>query len=407
MSRLAQFLAEPALLEQVRLKPTAFTRNRSLTLPRIAAMMIGDMQASVQAELDGLFAQLEDSPVRVRAVTNQAFSKARQGFSARLFSTANAHLISMSQSLIDAHRWHGLRVIAADASRLQVSTRSNASLSADHCAFALFLPGAELTLHASLHKSDGCERQMLFEALDNLEPCRDILVLDRGYPANWMAAALVQRGLDFCMRVDATGWNVVKDFLRSNMTETWVTLDPPRQGAAHDYELERTPTPVRLIRNVTPTGNVRILMTSLLDAEYYPAVAFGALYHRRWRVEEAFKRIKHRLRLEAVSGLNYLALQQDFAAKIVADNLHILLASARDPENSMQAEPDFRPNRTYAIGILKPILSGCLLAVPKCLAALLKALNVIAITRCRRQLGRSYIRKKRIKPHEYRAYRVA
>ncbi|MEN3263084.1 hypothetical protein AAH678_31065 [Sodalis endosymbiont of Spalangia cameroni] len=86
------------------------------------------------------------------------------------------------------------------------------------------------------------------------------------------------------MRVDATGWNVVKDFLRSNMTETWVTLDPPRHGAAHDYELERTPTPVRLIRNVTPTGNVRILMTSLLDAEYYPAVAFGALYHRRWRV---------------------------------------------------------------------------------------------------------------------------
>jgi hypothetical protein len=31
--------------------------------------------------------------------------------------------------------------------------------------------------------------------------------------------------------------------------------------------------------------------------------------------EEAFKRLKHRLRLEAVTGLDYLALQQDFGAK--------------------------------------------------------------------------------------------
>lgn len=55
-------------------------------------------------------------------------------------------------------------------------------------------------------------------------------------------------------------------------------------------------------------------MTSLLDAERYLAAAFGDLYHQRWRVEDAFKRIKHRLRLEAATGLNHLAFQQDFAA---------------------------------------------------------------------------------------------
>ena len=37
-------------------------------------------------------------------------------------------------------RWNGLRVAAADASRLRVSTRANAKLPADHYAFALFLP---------------------------------------------------------------------------------------------------------------------------------------------------------------------------------------------------------------------------------------------------------------------------
>ena len=52
--------------------------------------------------------------------------------------------------------------------------------------------------------------------------------------------------------------------------------------------MARTPTRVRLIRDVTPTGSARVLMTSLLDAKCYPAADFGALYHRRWRVEEAF-----------------------------------------------------------------------------------------------------------------------
>ncbi len=43
-----------------------------------------------------------------------------------------------------------------------------------------------------------------------------------------------------------------------------------------------------------------------------------------WQTEEAFKRLKHRLNLEHVSGLSQLAAMQDFAAKIVCDNLQAL-----------------------------------------------------------------------------------
>jgi len=66
------------------------------------------------------------------------------------------------------------------------------------------------------------------------------------------------------------------------------------------------------------------MMTSLLDSVTYPAADFAALYHSRWRIEEAFKRLKHRLALENTSGLSWLAAQQDFGAKILADNLHAL-----------------------------------------------------------------------------------
>ncbi len=66
---------------------------------------------------------------------------------------------------------------------------------------------------------------------------------------------------------------------------------------------------VRLIRDLIHNGRVWVLMTHLLDPVAYPATRFGALYHRRWRIEEDVKRLKHRLMREAVSGLTYLALQ--------------------------------------------------------------------------------------------------
>lgn len=49
----------------------------------------------------------------------------------------------------------------------------------------------------------------------------------------------------------------------------------------------------------------------------FPATGSGDLYHQRWRIEEAFKRLKHRLNLEYVSGLSQLEAMQYFAAKIV------------------------------------------------------------------------------------------
>jgi len=375
-------------------------------------MMLAGMRASVQAELDHLFGQIHALPVRSRQVSAQAFSKARKGFSAHLFERANAHLLQLASPLIDRHRWNGLRVVAADGSRLFASTRVGRNLDREHIAFALFLPGAELTLHASLHALGGCERQMLFESLDHVQPHTDLLVLDRGFPGHALLAALTQSQRHFCVRIDKMGWKGVDTFLRSGAPDAYVTFAAPRKRDAQTYAIERTPTTVRLIRDVTPTGSVRVLMTSLLDAQRYPAGAFSALYHQRWRIEEAFKRLKHRLRLEAASGLTHLAFQQDFSAKIVADNLHtVLTAPAHDQDHAPGATtpgsgPATRPNRTYALGALRPILAGCLLRLKHCLRALDVALLACANALCRIQLNRSYPRPPRVKPRVHSAYRL-
>ena len=59
-------LFDPEFLTASRLSPTAFTRKRSLTFPRLLAMMLSGMCASVQSELDHLFATLAGKPGRRR-----------------------------------------------------------------------------------------------------------------------------------------------------------------------------------------------------------------------------------------------------------------------------------------------------------------------------------------------------
>ncbi len=152
----------------------------------------------------------------------------------------------------------------------------------------------------------------------------DLLVLDRGYPARWLIAHLVQRSIHFCMRVDQTGFVAVQAFLRSGAAEQIIMIRAPKAIDCKDYECQQRPSQVRLVRIVAPNGRIYVVMTSLVNSISYPATDFAALYHSRWRIEEAFKRLKHRMALENTSGLSWLAAQQDFGAKILADNLHSL-----------------------------------------------------------------------------------
>lgn len=390
--------------------------------------MLSSIKASVTAELDGFCATLAGQSGRRRDVSAQAFSQARRGFSASIFDALNQHLINLVGAHIDRYRWRDMRLVAADASRLRVSTRRNADLNADHYAFALFLPGSEITLHASLHPADGCERQMLIEALDHLQK-DDLLLLDRGYPSALMAATLVQREIPFCVRVDKSdyGFKAVHTFLLSGAQSAVITLRAPSKADAKTYEIQPVATRVRLIRNLTPSGKIGVLMTSLLDAKSHPSYEFGALYHKRWRIEEAFKRIKHRLLLEAPSGLTYLAFQQDFGAKVVADNLSTLLADLNDPQqlDAPTVQPETtaagdsgrtkaaaksqssRANRTYALGAFKGVIVSCLLKLRNAAKQLAAALQAVAMTRCRTQPKRKYARPKRGKTHHFLGYKMA
>ncbi|GGE82746.1 transposase [Massilia psychrophila] len=215
-------------------------------------------------------------------------------------------------------------------------------------------------LAASVHSvQERGERLFLIEHLDWLSQ-DDLLLLGRGYPCRWLVAVLNQRAIKFCMRVDNTdGFACVRDFMRSSANERIVMLRAQDKQDAIDYECPRKPQRVRLVRNISPNGEQRVLMTKLFDDKLYRASCFGEHCHKRWGIEEAFKRLKHRLNLEHVTGLTQQAVVQDVAAKIVCDNLQALVALTAKADADLSSNK--RINHACAHTALKPPMPVLLL----------------------------------------------
>ena len=86
--------------------------------------------------------------------------------------------------------------------------------------------------------------------------------------------------------------------------------------------------------------------------------SFKVLYHERWFVEEAYKRLKSRLEVENFSGKSVLAVKQDFYAKMMTYNLEALVANialVKVKEETKQCKCDYAMNHAQALSRLKGI----------------------------------------------------
>lgn len=305
-------------------------------------------------------------------------------------------------------RCQGFRLVAADASVLMPAIRpchrTASAAGADQRLFALYLPGSELMLHASVHSAAQSERAMLAESLDELGP-DDVLLLDRGYPAAWLVQMLIERGIRFVMRCDSTsGRGAVRAFMRIGQPEAMVRINAPAAYEAAAWGCRQVAPTLRLVAHIAPSDQIRVLATNL-GAKEVDASAFGDLYHQRWRIKEAFKRLKHRQHLEAVSGLTQHASIVDLAAKVLADNLASLACIAALAASAAR-DSTRRCNRSYAAHSIARVLPALLLRVDDVIQTLQRTLAHLAANTQRYIAGRSRPRRaERLKPHPRYAYK--
>ena len=147
------------------------------------------------------------------------------------------------------------------------------------------------------------------------------------------------------------------------------------------------------------------MLATNLPAKDFPAEVFGDLYHQRWRIEEAYKRLKHRGKLESVSGLSQHAVLIDVYAKVLADNLSSLVRQGASEEADL-ASKRRHCNRAYAAPCLQRLLPRMVMGLGCIVALLEKAFGLLGANSQRRVPGRTRPRPNHhVKPHPHMAYK--
>jgi len=189
------------------------------------------------------------------------------------------------------------------------------------------LSGAILTVATgSLHVA---ELPMLYQLLRQLSP-NDILMGDRGF-GNFVLLALLghlKLGVDFMGRSarHADGRRRLRRLGKDDWLMVWEKGVNPSGWLdkliwiALPHEIT-----VRIVRGSCHVKGFRVrrltLVTTLLDAQAYPAQEILQAYLRRWRLEMCLDDLKTTLQMEMLRGRSPQMLQKEIYTHMIAHNL--------------------------------------------------------------------------------------
>ena len=371
-ANLIEFLNKIILSEDFisrhRRSPKDFVRERLLPFHNMIFFLMNMIKGSLQDELDYFFKSVHAEEVSVRTVTKGAFSKARKKLHHQAFIELSRNLVSFFYDHFPCRKWKGFRILTIDGSTVKVPRTKDV---ADHfgawnpakgeaCPIArishLFDALNGIVVDAVIRPKEQGERSLAAEHIQHLK-AKDLVLLDRGYPAFWLFVLILSRQAQFCARTK-TNWTEIRKFYNSGEKEGIVTLRPSLASIeqCNNLNLPVSPIQLRAIRVELDSGETEILLTSLMDKDLYPHEVFKELYHLRWTAEENYKIAKCRIEIENFSGKSVESVYQDFHAKVFAMNLTAAMThTAQDviAGKSEQKKYAYRINVTQTLSKMK------------------------------------------------------
>lgn len=329
-----------SFLERSRQKETDFTRSRLFSFTSLILYLCNFPKSSYQAELNKFFKIITGSAVAKQVVSKVALSKARKKLKYEAFVELNSQCVQHFHDNFNPLTWNGFFLKAVDGSTAKLPNFPGivdhfgtwGTRLGDQVPMArlsqMYDPLNRVTTHALIKPKSVGEREMASEHFEQLTE-RDLVLLDRGYPAFWIFALILSNNAHFCARISSK-WKIVKKFIKSGRREQLVTL-PVSYSSRKEClirDLSTEPITLRLLRIELDSGEIEVLITSLTDCQAYPYHLFKELYHDRWPIEEDYKVMKCRIELENFSGQTEFSVYQDFHARIFSKNLTFMLAFA-------------------------------------------------------------------------------
>lgn len=340
-------LGSKDFVQKHRTEPRAFVRKRKLPFERLFWLIANFRNRSMQSEIDQF---QEDSAIdegRVRSLDDSAVFRARHKLCPEAYREMNAHCLAFAQEEGRLKLWKGFRLCAVDGSTLRLPDTGDIPEffppQRDKRGEPTGPPLARMSLLYDPLNKLSLSAQLDPLAVAEIDQLRDhrwawekghLMLADRHYGAFWVFAWLRKRSSDFCIRLTVGQRKLTEQFVAEGVAEKLVVFKPGRKARKKCRELGLSPEPItlRLIRVELSSGEVEVLVTSVLDPEKISAAEFGELYHMRWPVEEKFKQLKFRINLENWSGKSAWTIYQDAFARIWACNLTVLLALGLEEE---------------------------------------------------------------------------
>ena len=356
IEQLRRRLVEPDFCARHRRRATDFTRQCVLTFPVLMLLLLQKSLKSLQNHLQEFLGQLADG-AHAPGLSGGALSHARAKLRASAFVELNQTVLATVYGPEHAalvQRWHGHRLLSVDSLLLRLPT--SAALGEQfgwvQCAnhhgpqerypqgrvSVLYDVLNQIALDPRLTASTVAETSLAHEHLAQVQP-GDVLLSDRGYTGYRWLVAVRAAGAHFVSRASRGSFAAVQQLFARDQAEVSlvVSLTAPPEGRAEcrarGWPLELV---VRLVTVRLKSGQLEVLVTSLLDEAAYPTEELAAVYWRRWGQETYYGRLKGRLDLEHASGRSVAAVEQDFQASVLLANVESVVIGPAQAQLSVR-----------------------------------------------------------------------
>ena len=280
-------------------------------------------------------------------VTSSAFTQARKQIKHTAFIELNQKgVVEVMYEDGNYQTWRGMRVLGVDGAKVILpknekmvqefggspQNQHSAEITPLGLASVLYDVLNKIALDSILAKGKEYEVRLAKEHL-KYTTGKDLLIFDRNYANYELIATLTAQKRDFVIRCSRSSFKPVREMFAGKGDDSQiVTLKVSSRRKKEIKALKlATAIKLRLVRVMLDTGEMEVLVTSLLDEQLYPTAEFKDLYFLRWGSETFYDLLKTRLQLENFTGHTVEAVMQDFYATIYLTGLEsILTAPAQD-----------------------------------------------------------------------------
>lgn len=323
--------------------PTDFSRDRKLPFDRVVALIFNFLKRSLTIELHEFFDILRADKERC---TKGAFSLQRIKLLPLFFECWNYFFVKCFYHYYEGEvkRWRNFRLYAVDGStnylfnkqgiKEYFGTHTNQHKNVQ-------IPMARvmqvydvlnnIIVWGDIQPITKSEQQIMNENINQL-PSDSLTLFDRGFPSYTLIYLMLneEQPRNFVMRCRKKFNKGIDAFLSSNKQTKIIELKP-QQNAIDDLRKQGyiitsdTVVKVKVVKVLLNTGEIEILLTSLMDDNSLSMAEYRELYALRWGVETSYGKQKNQLQMEIFSGHTVVSIKQDYFASIFLSNLQSII----------------------------------------------------------------------------------